>query len=406
MSIKRVSLKAIKELGQGQTVWDDAVTGFGVRRQRRAAVYVFKYRDKSGRQRFLTIGRHGESWTPETARNEAKQYQAMLVGRRNHQDLGNDFPTSAPTLEEFSKLYVERYAALHKKPRSVAEDRRNLDTHILLQLGARKLTEISSADIAEFLATRKGWPANANRCLALISHIFTIAAKWNAVPTGTNPCRGVKRFREQPRERFLTQEELGRLGKTLDDVGGRTDGNAKLAEDGSEDWRAVDALKLLVYTGARLTEILSLQWAWINWDVGFARLPDSKTGSKTLPLPAPALAILHQLSEQHGQAKKHVFPGRQSGTHFTGIQKPWQRIRKSAGLPDVRIHDLRHCYASIAVAGGESLFVVGAVLGHRAPSTTQRYAHLAMAPIVESANRTAARLAALMNSGRHDRGRS
>ena len=117
---------------------------------------------------------------------------------------------------------------------------------------------------------------------------------------------------------------------------------------GGEDWRATNILRLLVYTGARLSEILTLQWTWIHWGGGFARLPDSKTGTKNVPLPQPALDVLRKVSEEHGRPSKFVFPGARSGTYFTGIQNPWQRIRLKAGLPDVRIHDLRHCFASTA----------------------------------------------------------
>jgi integrase len=161
------------------------------------------------------------------------------------------------------------------------------------------------------------------------------------------------------------------------------------------------------YTGARLSEILALQWGWIHWEGGFARLPDSKTGAKTVPLPQPALDVLRTISERHGRSSAYVFPGKRAGTYFTGIQKPWQRIRLKAGLADVRIHDLRHCFASTAVAHGESLYLVGAVLGHRTVATTKRYAHLAMQPILDSANRTSSRLAALMETsnlqpGRHE----
>jgi integrase len=392
LPIRRISFKAIAELAPDQTIWDSDVKGFGVRRQRRAAVYVLKYRD-GGRQQFLTIGRHGSPWTPETARTEARQHLARLAGRRSGSD-GQAAPSSSPTLEEFSKDYLERYALLHKKPRSVAEDRRNLKLHILPILGGKKLTEITVADVAQFHTLRGECPSNANRCLALLSHIFSIGAKWGAIPAGVNPCRGIKRFRERIRERFLSTEEVVSLGKALVEAD-RTLGSS------DEDWRAVNILRLLVYTGARLSEILTLQWGWIHWEGGFARLPDSKTGTKTVPLPQPALDVLKRISEEYGRQSKFVFPGKLAGTYFTGIQKPWQRIRQKAGLPDVRIHDLRHCFASTAVAHGESLYLVGAILGHRATSTTQRYAHLAMRLILDSANRTSIRLAGLMQSTEH-----
>jgi integrase len=391
LAISRISLKAIAGLAPGQTIWDSDVKGFGVRRQRRAAVYVLKYRDADGRQRFLTIGRHGSPWTPETARAKAKQHLARLVVHQSGSD-AQPSPCGSPTLGEFSKTYLERYGFLHKEPRSVAEDRRNLELHILPVLGGKRLAEITAADIALFHTLRGECPANANRCLALLSHIFTIAAKWEAMPAGVNPCRGIKRFPEHIRERFMSAEEVVSLGKAL------ADADADHTADGREDWRALNILRLLIYTGARLSEILTLQWGWIQWEGSFARLPESKTGTKTLPLPQPALNILHMISEKRGRPSKFVFPGKRSGTYFTGIQKPWQRIRLRAGLPDVRIHDLRHCFASTAVAHGESLYLVGAVLGHRATSTTQRYAHLSIQPLLDSANRTSARLAALMQS--------
>jgi integrase len=378
------------ELAPGQTIWDSDVKGFGARRQRRAAVYVLKYRDRTGRQCFLTLGRHGLPWTPETARTKARQHLASLVDRHSGPD-DAAAPSSSPTLEEFSRVYLERYALPHKKPRSVAEDRRNLELHILPVLGVKRLAEISAAEVAHFHTLRGECPSNANRCLALLSHIFSIGAKWEAIPAGTNPCRGIRRFREHNRERFISADEVVSLGKALAEAD-RASGSS------SEDWRAVNILRLLVYTGARLSEILTLQWGWIHWESGFARLPDSKTGTKTVPLPQPALDVLKRISEEHGRQIKFVFPGKRAGTYFTGIQKPWQRIRQRAGLPDVRLHDLRHCFASTAVAHGESLYLVGAVLGHRTASTTQRYAHLAMQPILDSANRTSGRLAALMQT--------
>jgi integrase len=383
MAVEPITLRSVARLGKGQTIWDASVKGFGVRKQRQAAVYVFKYRDRNGRQRFKTIGHHGHPWTPESARAEAKQYAAMLL--RSGPQTG---AASSPTLREFSDVYVARYAALHKKPRTLVEDRRNLELHLLPMLGQKSLADITPADVAHFHASRSEWPSNANRCLALLSHLFTTAAKWGAISAGANPCRGIKRYREEMRERFLATDEIARLGKALAD--------AKSA--GAQDWRPIEALRLLIYTGARLSEVLTLQWSWIHWERGYARLPDSKTGIKNLPLPEPALKVLHEISGQHGRQSKYVFPGKRRDSHFNSIQKPWQRIRLKARLPDVRIHDLRHCFASTAVSHGESLYLVGAVLGHRATSTTQRYAHLSMQPILDSANRTSNRLAALMQS--------
>jgi integrase len=388
MATARITLKTIEALQPGQTLWDESLKGFGVRRQRKAPVYVVKYRE-SGRQRFVTIGAHGERWTPTTAREQALR---ILAAPRTAGTTADD-PQSFGWL---AATYMARHSALQKKPRSQAEDRRNLELHILPALGALPIQAVTRDVVSRFHTSRQAQPANANRCMALISHIFTKAETWGLTERGTNPCRGLDRYREVARERFLSSEEIARLGKVL----------AQEEQDalaGRADWRADAVIRLLLYTGARLSEILTLQWSFIDWAGGFARLPDSKTGAKSIALPAPALAVLRAVRAQQGHAGgKFVFPGKKTGTWFTGIQKPWQRIRAKAALEDIRIHDLRHSFASMAVANGESLYLVGSVLGHRQAATTQRYAHVAMTPVLEVAGRIASRIADLI--GGHDVG--
>jgi integrase len=206
----------------------------------------------------------------------------------------------------------------------------------------------------------------------LLKAIFT----W-ADPDGVNPCRRVKRFPERPRERFLSVDELGRLGQAL------------AAWPGSPF--AAAAIRLLVFTGARLGEVLSLQWAWIDFQKGTARLPDSKTGAKTVHLPPPALAVLASLPRVPDEP--HVL-GAKRGTTF--VEEPWRRIRKTAGLEDVHLHDLRHSFASVAAAGGMGLPIIGKMLGHTQASTTQRYAHLQPDPVAAAAATVAERIRAAM----------
>lgn len=382
MATGRITDAAVGALNPGQTLWDTSVKGFGVRRQRKAAVYVFKHR-QDGRQRFVTIGRHGAPWTPASAREHAKRLAGAFPA-----------PSSPPgglTLNDLGKVYVGRHAAVHKKPRSLAEDRRNLELHILPALGDLPLADVTRDVLSRFHAARRAQPANANRCLALISHMFTMAERWGITPPGTNPCRGLTRYREAPRERYLSEEEIARLGKVLTQQACR------------HDWRAIAALQLLLYTGARLSEVLTLQWRFINWEGGYARLPDTKTGARTLTLPSPALELLGRIRHDHPGSSPFVFPGKRSGTWYTGIQKPWQQLRRDAGLEDVRIHDLRHSFASLAVANGESLYLVGHVLGHRRAVTTQRYAHVAVTPMLDVANRTAGHLSRLLEGTTHGR---
>jgi integrase len=404
MAKDRISQKTVAQLEAGQTLWDNLVRGFGVRRQRNAPVYVLKYRFR-GRQRFVTIGPHGSPWTPEDARQEARRMLGLLASKEKPRDpaMERDAASQEITFAEMAERYLADFAAARKKTRTIAEDTRNLKLHILPVLGHLKLSDISRKDLVRFLSSHRERPIAANRCLALISHIFNVAEKWEIKELGTNPCRGIDRFKEKSRDLLLESTELANLGEVLNTIIHKNRGVRRISRQHGklelEDWRAVACIWLLIFTGARLNEILSLEWSYINWDLGFARLPESKTGAKNLPLPNPALAILRKIRENRGQKEldsKYVFPGDRPNSYFKGIQKPWRRIRTAAGLNNVRLHDLRHCYASTAVSGGESLYLVGSILGHRQAATTQRYAHLAMTPILEVANRTAGRLAALL----------
>jgi integrase len=189
----------------------------------------------------------------------------------------------------------------------------------------------------------------------------------------------VERFPQRRRERFLSAEELARLG-------------AALAAYRGPPYH-VATIKLLVFTGARLGEILGLQWAWINMDRGEARLPDSKTGAKTIHLPPQALEVLRNLP----RVGPHVL-GAKRGTTF--IEAPWRRIREVAGLDDVRLHDLRHAFASVAVSAGMGLPIIGKMLGHTQAQTTQRYAHLASDPVKAAAATVASRIEQAMGGSR------
>lgn len=388
MSTGRLTIKLIENLQEGEVVWDTSVRGFGVRRQKRDPVYVLKYRFQ-GRQRFYTIGHHGSPWTPETARTEALRLLGSIVSHEAPRDPSAErsFAKAQPRFADFAEQYLSEYAEAHKKPRTVEEDRRNLALHIIPALGHIRVCDITRSDVARFHTGRRKFPANANRCLATLSHMLTIAEEWNLRAEDTNPCRKIKRYAEFARERSLTPREIERLGNAITET--------QRDPASAEDWRSLACIKLLIFTGARLSEILTLRWEYIDWGRGTARLPDSKTGRKNLVLTEPALELL--LTVPTKASAGFVFPGLRVDSHFVGIQKPWQRIRKLAGLDDVRIHDLRHAFASIAVSAGDSLYAVGAILGHRQSSTTQRYAHLAAEPVRAVADKTANRIAELLD---------
>ena len=276
------------------------------------------------------------------------------------------------------------HAEVHLKPRSIEENRRNLAKHLLPAFGTLRLRDIRQADVRRFALDRRDTPGAANRCLALLSHMFTIAAE-DGLATGPNPVRGVKRFKERKHTRFLSEQELARLASVL-------------AETTSTFSYAVpSAIRLLALTGGRLNEVLTLKWDYINWERSVIVLPESKTGEKEIYLNAPALEILSGLVRL--EDNEYVLPGRSAGEHLTatGLQHAWWTIRRAAGLDNVRLHDLRHGFASVGVgAAGLNLPVIGALLGHVRAATTERYAHLSADPLRKASEQIGGRIAAAM----------
>ena len=396
-----------KRLKENQVFWDDSDTGFGVRRQRRSAVFVVRYRQNRVRQ-CVTIGRH-EEISAEEARRKAQTILATVRKRASDLIPWNIRRSKNGILYfgEVAERYLNEFAKPRKKPKSLRADRRNLELHILPRIGNLRLSQINRPLLIKLHAAQHETPIAANRCLALISHIFTMAEKWGIIAVGSNPCGGIDKFPETFRERYLNEEEMRRLGDALKIAGGgygAVDWSSYPREDrvirrSPEDWRAIAAVRLLLLTGARTNEILTLQWSWIDWRLGVARLPDSKTGPKTLFLPGPASALLEELKakvQRDYPRSPFVLPGDRVATNFQGLFGAWQRIRTVARLKDLRLHDLRHVYASTAVANGDSLYIVGRILGHRRSETTERYAHLATDPVRQVANRTAEKLAGLL----------
>jgi integrase len=204
----------------------------------------------------------------------------------------------------------------------------------------------------------------------------------------TNPAKGVPLLKAPPKERFLSDAEVAALADAIATM----EGEAKLSRV------AASAIRLLLLTGCRKGEILGLRWDWVDVERGCLRLPDSKTGAKVVPLASAALEMLSHLPRR----TEFVLPAGKGKGHYTGLQKDWERVRERAGLAGVRVHDLRHSFASFAVADGNTLFMIGKVLGHRQARTTEGYAHLATDPLRAVAERTAARISAAMAGGRDE----
>jgi integrase len=255
--------------------------------------------------------------------------------------------------------------------------------YILPAFGARKVEAITRGDVARLHHDLAGKPLAANRVLALISVMFNLAESWGLRAPASNPCRHLKRYPERKRERFLSAEEVQRRGATL------------VEAQGIEHPSALAAIRLLLLTGARKSEILTLKWEHMDLERYALRLPDSKTGAKVIALGAAAAALLARLDRCAGNP--YVCWGNSDGGHFIGLQHVWQRIRRRAQLPEVRLHDARHSYASFGAAAGLGLPVIGALLGHKQPITTARYAHLANDPMRAAADRITGEIAAALD---------
>lgn len=351
----------------GCYLWDAEVRGFGLRIYPTGLKsFVLAYRHK-GRQRFFTVGRFGEL-TLQQARAEALE----LLGRiRKGEDPAGakSADRTAPTMAMLADRHIKEHAEIKNTARSAERDRRAWDRLILPTLGQRKVKDISRADVAKLLMEMAETPAMANKVGTLLSKAFNLAEVWGWRPEGTNPCRHVDRYQEDGRERYLAESELRRLGQVLD----------KAEREWESDPRALVAIRLLIFTGCRSAEILGLRWQDVDLERRCLHLPDSKTGKRTVLLNSAAVAILEGLERAKGEV--FVIPGDKPGTHRSSLQAVWERIRQEAEIPDVRIHDLRHTFASFGVNGGQNLNVVGRLLGHSKITTTQRYAHLADDPI-------------------------
>src|SRR5947207_9462673 len=311
--ITKRSVDALRPAADGSeaVIWDTEVKGFGVRAQRGGSKsYIVHYRAGTGRGaplRKVTIGRHGASWTPDTARKEAKRLLGLVEGGADPA-AAKIARKEAPTVADLVERFFAEHADEKRKASTARVYRGLLDRIVLPALGKRKVADVTRADIAKFHHENRAAPYQANLIRAMLSKTFNLAELWGLRPDGSNPCRHVEKFRELKRERMLSPAELARLGDAL------------AAFEGSP--YAVAGVKLLVFTGARLGEVLGLRWDWLDFERGEARLPDSKTGAKTVHLPPPALAVLADLPRLDGNP--HVIVGQKAGAALTDLPTPSQ----------------------------------------------------------------------------------
>jgi integrase len=350
---------------------DKRVPGFGVRvTSAGSRAFILNYRTRTGRERRYTIGAVGD-WRLKAAREEARALRRRIDQGEDplaELETGRD----AKTVADLTRRFLEEHSERKNRARTTAGYRAMIDRWILPKLKHLKVSEVTFADVDGLHAriTKDGGPYVANRVLAVLSKAFSLSIRWQW--RTDNPVKGVERNAEEKRKRYLNPRngELEALSKAL-------------AEH--EDKQVADIIRLLLLTGARRGEALTATWDQFDLTDGIWTKPAATTKQKAehrVPLSAPARQLLVDLyATAEAQAKKQevspwVFPGRLGGGSREGISRSWDKIRKAAGLGDVRIHDLRHSFASILVSGGVSLPTIGALLGHTQPATTHRYAHL------------------------------
>lgn len=354
-------------------LWDSEISGFmcKVTPAGRKSYFLY-YRTKDKRQRRPKIGDHGVL-TAEQARSIAQQW-LLQISQGKDPSLEKQEVRVVPTIKELADKYMREHAP-HKKASSQKEDKRLWDKFILPAFGPMKVTSLERSDIAKLHHSLQHLPTTGNRVLSVLSKALNLAELWGYRPNHSNPCLHVKKYGENKRERFLSQDEIKRLMAVL----------AEEEEQNSNNPWPIHAIRLLLLTGCRLNEILTLKWKEVDLDNNCLRLRDSKTGKKLVYLSSAAIELFKAIPQE--AENPFVICGGKEGAHLINLQKPWRRIRAKVGLDDVRIHDLRHTFASIAASNGLSLPIIGALLGHKQTQTTARYAHLIGQPLIEASEK-------------------
>jgi integrase len=404
-------VESVKPQATDQLIFDDKIPGFGLRVKRKSGVrsYVVQYRNRQGRSRRLTIGKHGKL-TADLARKEALRiFDAVRAGkdpvaeRRAYID--------APIVNDLLDRYIAEHVDKRNRPTTREEVKRLIERYVRPELGRHKVAAVTRQDLAKLHRSLAGTPRQANFVLAVCSKAFSLAELWAMRTEGTNPCRKIERYEEIERERFLSADELGRLGATLrqaESVGlpwkvtttGKNSKHLAKAENRRTLFARVTTagIELLLYTGCRLSEVLNLRKDQLDFGAGTIALEQTKAGRpQVVVMNAPARQVLKELLAIIPEATPWVLPSARDAMRplsKTAIENAWQRIRVAAQLSHVRLHDLRHTVGTYAGQSGANAFLVRDLLRHKDLSMTGRYVNRADDPVRTLSDQVGERIAA------------
>ena len=360
IALSEARVKALQPRPSTYDIRDAKLKGFGVRVLPSGAKRFFIHTQHRGQRIWKIVG-DANAMTLAEARTRAASLLAAIR-------CGADAPASpdATRFETVAEAVFQRYARVWK-PQTLYVNRNYLRRQILPRFAGTQIADITRADVQRWFASRRATPVAADRSMPVLSVILKESERMGYRPKGSNPCRGIRRYRRKGRERFLSDTEIGRLAATLS------------AHEGERPLE-VAAVRLLLLTGCRKSEVLTLRWS--DYREGRLCLRDGKTGPRTVWLSRAARNVLGNID----RTGAWVFPARRANGPAgpMWIRHFWQRVRAEADLSDVRLHDLRHAHATFALRHGESVLAIGRLLGHANPQTTLKYTHLADAMVREA----------------------
>ena len=380
-------IRAAKPRNKYYDLWDEVVSGLGLRIGPSGQRSFFLRRKlPTGTVRSLTLG-SADRMSVAEARREARRVLATVL---DVPEVGRGPRHPGRPMAGFAEEFLERYAR-HWKPNTLESNRRFIRDDILPAFGHLAVDAIAAEHVRDWFASMADRPGTANRSMPVLSVMMRMAELWGYRPHNSNPCKNTRRYKTAPKERFLAPGEMARL-------------DAVLTRDEFHCPREVAVIRLLLLTGCRYGEVLNLQWDWIRGRR--ILLPDSKSGPRTVWLSSAARAVIDAIP-RYGDDCPLLFPSRPPHRPTTMVPHHWARIRREAGLDGLRLHDLRHNWASVAAMNGVDMVTIAKLLGHALVETAERYAHLSDRSVADAADRVSNRIqAALTGRGRKREGGS